>query len=63
MKNTEQKSFFDVKPGLDAVRYLMSFGMLTLLARHARKRPAAMFVEISSTVDRHILSEGLFERA
>src|SRR5882757_4187367 len=62
MKNKEQKSFFEVRPGLDAVRYLISFGLLTFLARRARKRPAAMFVEISSTVDRHILSEGLFEK-
>jgi FkbM family methyltransferase len=62
MNKTERISFFEVKPGFDAVRYLASFGLLTLLARHARKRPATMFVEISSTVDRHILSEGLFEK-
>ncbi|QOZ78436.1 hypothetical protein XH83_25260 [Bradyrhizobium sp. CCBAU 53351] len=62
MNKTERTSFFEVKPGFDAIRYLLSFGLLTLLARRARKRPAAMFVEISSTVDRHILSEGLFEK-
>lgn len=62
MKKPERITFFEVKPGLDAVRYLISFGLLTLLARRARKRPATMFVEVSSTVDRHILSEGLFEK-
>ncbi|MGO4510834.1 FkbM family methyltransferase [Bradyrhizobium sp. 2TAF36] len=58
----ERTSFFEVRPGFDAIRYLTSFGLLTLLARRARKRPATMFVEVSSTVDRHILSEGLFEK-
>lgn len=62
MSKTERTSFFEIKPGFDAVRYLISFGLLTFLARRARKRSSAMFVEISSTVDRHILSEGLFEK-
>lgn len=62
MSHNERAAFFEVKPGADAARYLVSFGLLTLLARRARKRPAKMFVEISSTIDRHILSEGLFEK-
>lgn len=62
MTNNKSTSFFEVKPGLDALRYLLSFGLLTLLARQARRRPASMFVEISSTIDRHVLSEGLFEK-
>lgn len=57
-----KRSFFEVKPGLDAIRYLISFGLLTVLASRARKRPATMFVEISGTIDRHVLSEGFFEK-
>ena len=55
-------TFYEVRPGVDALRYLLSFGFLTALASRARKRPATMFVEISSTIDRHVLSEGFFEK-
>src|SRR5690349_17336344 len=37
--NRIERAFFEVRPGFDAVRYLMSFGMLTLLARRATKCP------------------------
>ena len=56
------KEYYEVKPGADALRYLVSYGLLTMLARRARKRPNRLFVEISSNIDRHILSEGLFEK-
>jgi FkbM family methyltransferase len=56
------KSYYEIKPGIDSVRYLISYGLLTMLARRARKRPQRMFVEITSNIDRHILSEGLFEK-
>lgn len=57
-----KRSFFEVRPGLDALRYLVSFGLLTILAGRARKREAALFVELSGTIDRHVLSEGFFEK-
>jgi FkbM family methyltransferase len=56
------KDYYEVRPGADALRYLVSYGLLTVLARRARKRPNRLFVEISSNIDRHILSEGLFEK-
>ncbi|HWX30700.1 MAG TPA: FkbM family methyltransferase [Steroidobacteraceae bacterium] len=56
------KIYYEVRPGGDALRYLLTYGLLTLLARRARKRPNRLFVEISSNIDRHILSEGLFEK-
>jgi FkbM family methyltransferase len=56
------KVYYEVRPGADSLRYLFSYGLLTMLARRARKRPNRMFTEISSNIDRHILSEGLFEK-
>jgi FkbM family methyltransferase len=54
--------FAEIRPGADAIRYLFTYGPLTLLARKAAHRPQRMFVEIASNIDRHILSEGVFER-
>lgn len=56
------KDYYEIRPGLDTVRYLLSYSFLTLLARRARKRPTRMFAEISSNIDRHVISEGVFER-
>jgi FkbM family methyltransferase len=56
------KSYYEVRPGIDAVRYLLTYSFLTLLAKRAKARPQRMFVEIASNIDRHILSEGLFEK-
>ena len=54
--------FFEVRPGFDTLRYLVSYGLLTLLARRARARPHRMFVQVASNVDRHGLTEGFFEK-
>ena len=56
------RAYYEVRPGLDTLRYLVSYGFLTLLAGRARRRPHRLFAEISSGIDRHILSEGLFEK-
>jgi len=56
------RAYYEVRPGLDTLRYLVSYGFLTLLAGRARRRPHRLFAEISSNIDRHILSEGLFEK-
>lgn len=56
------KSYYEIRPGFDTLRYLVSYGFLTLLARRAARRPNRMFVEGRSSVSRHILSEGLFEK-
>lgn len=54
--------YYETRPGLDTVRYLISYGFLTVLAKQASKRPNRLFTEITSNIDRHILSEGLFEK-
>jgi FkbM family methyltransferase len=60
--DTKSKDYYEIRPGFDTLRYLISYGLLTLLARRARSRPTRMFVEITSNIDRHVLSEGLFEK-
>lgn len=57
-----QKQYKEVGAGFDALRYLLTYGLLTLLARRVERRPHRMFVEIVSNIDRHVLSEGLFEK-
>jgi FkbM family methyltransferase len=56
------REYYEVRPGFDTVRYLVTYGLLTALAKRARRRPNRLFAEISSNIDRHILSEGLFEK-
>jgi len=56
------KTYYEIRPGFDSLRYLVSYGWLTMLARRARSRSSRMFVEICSNIDRHVLSEGLFEK-
>jgi FkbM family methyltransferase len=56
------KKYYEVRPGFDALRYLLTYGFLTILAKRAKARPQRLFVEIASNIDRHILSEGLFEK-
>jgi len=58
----EGKKYFEIKPGFDLVRYLVDYSYVTTLARRAKRRPFRMFVELTSTVDRHVLTEGLFEK-
>lgn len=60
MTRKDVPSFYEVRPGLAALRYLVTFSFLTYLS--ARPRPMRMFVELASTIDRHILSEGMFEK-
>lgn len=57
-----KKTYYEVRPGFDTIRYLFSYGLLTWLAKIAAKRPQTLFVEIQSNIDRHVLSEGLFEK-
>jgi FkbM family methyltransferase len=56
------KKYFEFNPGLDTLRYLLSFGFLELLGRRIAKRPQRFFVGGSSSMDRHILTEGYFEK-
>lgn len=58
---TSTRKYYETRPGLDTLRYLASYGFLTWLAKRASKREHRMFTEITSNIDRHILSEGVFE--
>lgn len=60
MSRQEIRCFYEVRPGFHALKYLFTFSFLTLLA--SRPRPMRMFVELTSSIDRHILSEGMFEK-
>lgn len=57
-----RNKYFEVRPGVDSLRYLVSYSFLTLLAKRVRKRESRLFTEGASNVDRHILSEGFFEK-
>lgn len=61
MKLTK-KRYFEIAPGLSAIRYLLSYTFVTLLARGAQRRPMRMFVDLASSIDRHIVTEGAFEK-
>lgn len=54
--------YYEVRPGLDTLRYVASYSVLTYLAKRAAKREHRLFAEITSNIDRHVLSEGLFEK-
>jgi FkbM family methyltransferase len=56
------RKYYEFRPGLDTARYLVSYGFLSWLAKRAAKRPHRLFTELTSGIDRHILSEGLFEK-
>lgn len=55
------KTYVEIKPGIPALRYLMTYGFLTWLAKRAAKRKHRMFTMLSGSIDRHILAEGCFE--
>lgn len=57
-----KRRYYETRPGPDSLRYVLSYGLLTLLAKRARKRQFKLFTELTSSIDRHILSEGLFEK-
>lgn len=55
------KSYFEIKPGIPALRYLVTYGFLTWLAKRAAMRKHRMFTQLSGSIDRHVLAEGYFE--
>lgn len=56
------KHYFEIRPGVDAIRYLVSYAGLTAMSRRAAKRDHRMFTQLSGSIDRHVLSEGYFEK-
>lgn len=56
------KKYYEVKPGPDMLRYLFEYAFVSRLAKRAKKRDFRMFAEVTSNIDRHILTEGLFEK-
>lgn len=57
-----KSKYYETRPGVDTLRYLLSYSFLTYLAKRAARREHRLFTEITSNIDRHILSEGLFEK-
>ena len=57
-----KSDYYEVRPGFDSLRYLVTYSLLTWLAKRSSKREFRLFTEITSNIDRHILSEGLFEK-
>ncbi len=55
------KSYFEIKPGVPALRYLFTYGFLTWLASRAAKRKHRMFTQLSGSIDKHVMAEGYFE--
>lgn len=60
--NRLKRDYYEVRPGFDSLRYLVTYSFLTWLAKRSSKREFRLFTEITSNIDRHILSEGLFEK-
>lgn len=56
------KKYFEILPGFDTLRYVFTYGSLGLLAKRSAHREQKFFVSIASSIDRHVLSEGLFEK-
>jgi FkbM family methyltransferase len=57
------KRYYEVHPGLPALAYLLKYSGVTYLGKLAQKRGGMrMFVELASNIDRHIITEGAFER-
>lgn len=55
------KPYYEIKPGIPALRYLFTYGFLSWLAKRASHRKHRMFTQLSGSIDRHVLAEGYFE--
>jgi FkbM family methyltransferase len=58
----QSKKYQELRPGLDTLRHLFVYGLLTLLAKQVTRRPQRLFVELASNIDRHVLADGVFEK-
>lgn len=57
---THSKCYYETRPGIDSARYLFTYGLVSMLAR--KKREHQFFTEGRSNIDRHIMSDGYFEK-
>lgn len=62
MARITDKNFYEIKPGLPALSYLVYYGLLTRLSRRSEKFDHRMFGSLASAIDRHCFVEGQFER-
>lgn len=56
------RKYYEVRPFLDSLRYLAAFSAASLLARGIRRRPQRFFQQGVGSIDRHIITEGYFEK-
>ncbi|MEX3016828.1 FkbM family methyltransferase [Gymnodinialimonas hymeniacidonis] len=61
MRNSLKK-YYEVRPFFDGLRYLAAFSAASLLARAIRRRPHRFFQQSVGSIDRHIITEGYFEK-
>ncbi|MGL5009782.1 MAG: FkbM family methyltransferase [Paracoccaceae bacterium] len=61
MNHTFRK-YYEVRPFGDALRYLLAFSAASLLARGIRRRRHRFFQQGVGSIDRHIVTEGYFEK-
>ncbi|MCU0801356.1 MAG: FkbM family methyltransferase [Rhodobacteraceae bacterium] len=61
MRETFRK-YYEVRPFGDAVRYLFAFAAASVLARGIRNRKHRFFQQGVGSIDRHIITEGYFEK-
>jgi len=54
---------YDVKPGSEAISYLISWFQINRLAKKSSKRDLKFFLDVTSGVDKAILNMGMFEKA
>ena len=56
----DSKTYYEIRPGFDSLRYLLMYGVVTFLSR--KNRAHQFFTEGRSNIDRHIISDGYFEK-
>jgi hypothetical protein len=56
------RKYYEVRPFVDALRYLMAFSAASVLARGIRRHRHRFFLQGVGSIDRHIITEGYFEK-
>jgi len=60
--NQTYRKYYEVRPFLDALRYLLAFSAASILARGILGRRHRFFQQGVGSIDRHIITEGYFEK-
>ena len=60
--NLSSKRYYEIHPGFKALGYLSRYAFVTYLSKKSQNHTMRMFVELASNIDRHIVTEGAFEK-